>query len=126
VPLLVVSPFTTAGTVSGPIPANYPPDPCWTHDFGSILAFTEQNFYPAGSQQIAPPGFTYADSNTLDATCNGVSAVPLWEFFNGAFRGFTAITAPHPASFFENYYNTTNAAGVVPKPVGPDADDDDQ
>lgn len=130
VPLLVVSPYTKAPTVSGPIstwPPTYPPNPCWTHDFGSILAFTEQNFYPAGSRQIAPPGYSYADSNTLDASCNGSAVVPLWEFFNLAtIRMFTPITAPYSASYFENYYNTLRADGTLPVPTGPDGGDDDR
>jgi hypothetical protein len=131
VPLLVISPFTTAGTVSGALgpgvsyPPPYPPPTQWTHDFGSILAFTEQNFYPVGSRQIAPSGYTYADSNTFDSTYNGQTVVPLWEFFNGAFRSFTAISAPFNASYFENYYNTRRADGTLPKPAGPDADDND-
>ena len=130
VPLLVVSPYTPAATVSGPLspgspfPPPYPPNPCWTHDFGSILAFTEQNFYPAGSTEIAPSPYTYADGNTLDTVCNGNTAVPMWEFFTGPFRAFTAISAPHPASYFENYYNTAGSDGTYPKPTGPDNDGD--
>jgi phospholipase C len=127
VPLLVVSPYTTAGTVSGAFttwpPPNPPNNPCWIHDFGSILAFTEQNFYPSGSQSIAPPGYSYADSNTLDTQCQGQTVVPLWEFFNGPFRDFTEIPSPHPPSFFTGYYNTTGADGKKHIPQGPDADD---
>jgi len=41
VPLMVVSNWTPAGYVSGPISGtpSYPPPAEWTHDFGSILAF---------------------------------------------------------------------------------------
>jgi phospholipase C len=126
VPLLVVSPYTRAGTVSGPIstwPPTYPPPACWTHDFGSILAFTEQNFYLPGSRKIAPPGYTYADSNTLDSFCDGRPVVPLWEFFNEEFRAFTPITAQYSASYFENYYNTPAADGTLHTPTGPDDDE---
>jgi phospholipase C len=132
VPLLVVSPFTKAGTVSGPLvpavafPPKYPPPAQWIHDFGSILAFTEQNFYPAGTQ-IAPAGYTYADSNSFDVTFNGQTVVPLWEFFNnGSMRTFTPISAPYNASFFENYYNTDGPDGMRHFPQGPDKDDDDE
>lgn len=45
VPLLVVSAYTPAGYVSGAIsgPPACPPPPKCTHDFGSILAFIENN-----------------------------------------------------------------------------------
>jgi phospholipase C len=131
VPLLVVSPYTTAGTVSGalnptsPFPPPYPPNPCWTHDFGSILAFTEQNFYTAGNTQIAPSPYTYADSNSLDRVCQNQTVVPMWEFFNGPFRAFTPISAPYSATYFENYYNTPTASGTYPQPTGPDNDGDE-
>jgi phospholipase C len=131
VPLLVVSPYTKSGTVSGPLtiatsfPPPYPPPAPWTHDFGSILAFTEQNFYPAGTR-IAPAPYTYADANTFDTQFNGQTVVPLWEFFNnGSIRSFTPITAPYNAMFFENFYNSTGVGGVVHTPQGPDADDDE-
>jgi phospholipase C len=140
VPLLVVSPYTKAATVSGPLTPGAPfpppysgpytahpyPNPCWIHDFGSILEFTEQNFYPAGSTFIAPSPFTYADANSFDSVCNGQAVVPLWEFFNSStILPFTTIPAPHPASFFQNYFNTTNADGTYPKPLGADDDGDE-
>jgi phospholipase C len=143
VPMLVVSPYTKAGTVSGPLPAGYPPkwpppysgpytanpypNPCWIHDFGSILAFTEQNFYPARSRRIAPSGFVYADDNTFDTECNGTAAVPLWEFFNSStILPFTAISAPYAPTYFETYTSKKQADGTYPTLQGPDADDDDQ
>jgi phospholipase C len=132
VPLLVISPYTKAGTVSGPLsptgtfPPPYPPPPQWTHDFGSILCFTEQNFYPAGSAHIAPRPYTYADGNTFDSMYMGQTVVPLWEFFNSpTILPFTEISAPYPASFFQNYYNTPNANGQYPTPTGADDDGDE-
>jgi phospholipase C len=132
VPFLVVSPYTKAGTVSGPLaaaakfPPPYPPPPQWTHDFGSILNFTEQNFYPPSSRQIAPAPYSYADGNTFDTTYMGQTVVPLWEFFNSStILPFTTISAPHPATYFENYYNTTNADGTINTPLGADDDGDD-
>jgi hypothetical protein len=52
VPLLVVSSYTPAGTVSGAITLTptYPPNPQFTHDFGSILKFIENNW--TGLKQI--------------------------------------------------------------------------
>jgi len=131
VPLLVVSPYTKVGTVSGPLtaashfPPPYPPPPQWTHDFGSILNFIEQNFYPAGTQ-IAPAPYTYADANTFDTQFSGQTVVPLWEFFNnGSIRTFTPISAPYNAMFFENFYNPPPPGGVRQTPQDPDDDDDD-
>jgi phospholipase C len=120
VPLLVVSEYTSAGTVSGPVktfPVNYPPPAEWTHDFGSILAFIENNFSPKLGP-IAPQGFSYADQNTLDS--NNGKYVPLWEFFLGPQRPFTPINSQYSADYFMNYY-TNN-----PGPVSPDEGADDE
>lgn len=141
VPLLVVSPYTTPGTVSGALSSNTLPTlaqyvtlpAAWTHDFGSVLNFTEQNFYPAGTK-IAPTGYTYADSNTFDTSYGGQTVVPLWEFFTSPTKlPFTVITPninpatglPYTASFFETYYETDVKKGVVHKPQGPDNDGDE-
>ena len=75
VPLLVVSAYTPAGTVSNDI-----------HDFGSILRFVETNF---GLGRIGP-GY-YAD----------FWANPITEFFGLTTpRRFTTIAAPLGASYF--------------------------
>ncbi|MGB9492445.1 MAG: alkaline phosphatase family protein [Terriglobales bacterium] len=142
VPLLVASEYTTAGTVSGALSSNELPTlaqyadipPEWMHDFGSLLKFTEENFYPAGTK-IAPSPYTYADSNTFDTSYGGKKVVPLWEFFTSSTKlPFTAITPginpetgkPYTANFFETYYQTTDAAtGLVHKPTGPDNDGDE-
>ncbi|MFZ0480597.1 MAG: hypothetical protein WAL71_15770 [Terriglobales bacterium] len=112
--------------------ADIPPE--WMHDFGSLLKFTEENFYPAGTK-IAPSPYTYADSNTFDTSYGGKKVVPLWEFFTSSTKlPFTAITPginpetgkPYTANFFETYYQTTDAAtGLVHKPTGPDNDGDE-
>ena len=141
VPLLVVSPYTVPGTVSGALSsntlptlsqyANLPPE--WAHDFGSILNFTEQNFYPAGTK-IAPAGYTYADSNTFDTSYNGQTVVPMWEFFTSSMKlPFTYITPninpatglPYTDSYFETYYETDAITGAKHKPQGPDNDGDE-
>ncbi len=139
VPLMVVSPYTKPGTVSGALSSNTLPTlaqyanlpKAWTHDFGSLLKFTEENFYPKGTQ-IAPKGYTYADSNTFDTSYNGATVVPMWEFFNSpTVLPFTPITPgtnpttgqPYINSFFENYYVTQDqVTGAAHKPT--DADDD--
>jgi phospholipase C len=142
VPLLVASEYTIPGTVSGALSSNTLPTlvqyknlPAqWTHDFGSLLKFTEENFFPAGTK-IAPSTFTYADSNTFDTSYNGQTVVPLWEFFTSTTKqSYTAITPainpatgmPYTASFFETYYETSDAVtGVKHKPTGPDNDGDE-
>src|SRR5258708_4957112 len=142
VPLLVVSPYTSPGTVSGALSSNTVPTlaqyvnlpKAWRHDFASLLNFADQTFYPAVTQ-IAPTGYSYADSNTFDTSYKGQTAVPLWEFFTSypTVVPFTSITPgtnpvtnmPYTASFFENYYTTANpVGGVVPKPTGADDDGD--
>lgn len=141
VPMLVVSPYTKPGTVSGALSSNTVPTlaqyknlpPAWTHDFGSLLNFAEQNFYPAGTK-IAPSGYTYADSNTFDTSYGGQTVVPLWEFFTSTTKlPFTSITPninpmtgmPYTASYFETYYVTDEVTGTAHKPTGPDNDGDD-
>ena len=142
VPLLVASEYTAPGTVSGALSSNTLPTlsqyanlpPQWTHDFGSLLKFTEENFYPANTK-IAPGKYTYADSNTYDTTYNGATVVPLWEFFNSPKTlPFTAITPginpatglPYTASYFETYYEAKDAVtGAAHKPSGPDNDGDE-
>src|SRR5271165_1459913 len=141
VPLLVVSPYTQPGIVSGALSSNTLPTlaqyanlpHAWAHDFGSLLKFAEENFYPAGTR-IAPTGYTYADSNTFDTSYNGKTVVPMWEFFTSpTVVPFTAITPgtnpvtglPYDASFFEGYYtNADQVTGVEHKPIGADDDGD--
>jgi phospholipase C len=139
VPMLVVSPYTTPKTVSGALRSDVVPNSyanlpkAWTHDFGSLLKFTEQNFYPAGTQ-IAPTGYSYADSNTFDTIYQGQTVVPLWEFFTAsAPLQFTPITPtinpltgqPYTASYFEDYYEPSKMGGVAHVPTGPDNDGDE-
>jgi len=122
VPLLVVSEYTPAAYVSGALPS--PGASGFQHDFGSILAFTENNF---SLPPIAPTGFTYADQNTLDALYNKNQVVPLWDFFQASPRTFTPINPinpQHTASFFESYYETAQPGGL-PTPYGPEYGDED-
>jgi len=125
VPMLVVSNWTPAGYVSGAISGQptYPPNPEWTHDFGSILRFTENNFTQQGLNlpYIDLPDGGYADFNSLDAGQNH-QWVPLWDFFQGPQRNFThinPITGTHDASFFENYYYNN----PTEPPIGPENGD---
>jgi phospholipase C len=132
VPLLVVSPYTTPGTVSGALSSNTVPTlaqyanipKAWEHDFGSLLNFTEQNF---SLPPIAPAGYSYADSNTFDTSYNAQTVVPLWEFFTSPTKlAFTPISAPEPASYFESYYESKDAVtGVKHVPTDPDNDGDE-
>ena len=115
-PLLVVSAYTPAGHISG-ICQNgscqnkkFP----YEHDFGSILAFIENNF---GLGQIAPPNFSYADTNALDGAKGNI---PLSDFFPGPYRGFTSIlptNSQYDTNYFLNYYSITGT-----QPQGPDGD----
>ena len=76
VPLLVISPYTPAATVSNV-----------THDFGSILRFVEKVF----DLPLISPG-DFSDSRSDD----------LSDFFNFSAppRSFTPIAAPYPISYF--------------------------
>jgi hypothetical protein len=143
VPLLVVSEYTSPGTVSGKlssnaVPTSYPfvTNPLlkpWVHDFGSLLKFTEQNF---SLPTIAPPGYSYADANTFDTVYNGNPAVPLWEFFTSypTKLPFTSITPginpetgmPFTANFFQTYYQTADAVTGVRHVRAPDDDGDEE
>jgi len=132
VPLLVVSNWTPQGYVSGAIPS--PGAQGFQHDFGSILAFIENNFTQQGLNlpPIAPQTpvkYTYADQNTLDAVYNTEPAIPLWDFFQGPQRGFATIAplqTTQDANFFMSYYQTQQPDGTYPQPTGPeDGDPDD-
>ncbi len=87
----------------------------YIHDFGSILAFTEQNF---NLQHIDLINNGYADYNALDWD-SGHHTTPLSDFFSlyPGGRPFVFISATQSASFFQNYYATTGAT-----PTGPDTD----
>src|SRR5208337_1132617 len=122
VPLLVVSQYTW-GYVSGALPPYGPGAAGFQHDSGSILAFVENNF---NLGPIAPPPYTYADQNTLDAVYNKQPVVPLWDFFLGSPKGFVSIpTNPnYPASYFINFYQTTlPGQNQPPTPTGPEDGD---
>jgi len=116
VPLLVVSAFTPAGYVSGSIAQGGPGmQGAYIHDFGSLLAFIENNFTLG---HIAAPG--YADANAPDG---GNNNIPLSDFFTLTTpRDFVPISSGHSADFFTNYF-TVYAPGEVP--AGPDPDETD-
>src|SRR5262249_55314114 len=108
-PLLVVSAYARAGTVSGAGVAT--PD-CvnnnYCHDFGSILRFIENNW---GLSEVGFPDLlNYADHFAPD---NKSQNIPLSEFFNlpaNQPRSFHSISLP-PGSPTESYFR--NYTGEV-------------
>jgi hypothetical protein len=141
--MLVVSPYTKAGTVSGPLPAGYPPkwpppysgpytanpypNPCWIHDFGSILAFTEQNFYLPEAGRSHRLVSSTRTTIRLTRSATGRRRFHCGEFFDSStIIPFTAISAPYAPSYFETYTSKKQADGPYPTLQGPDADDDDR
>jgi hypothetical protein len=118
VPFLVVSPYTPDHHVSGAIMGtpSYPPPAQYTHDFGSILKFIEQNW---GLGEINPntqPEWDYADHFAMDN--NPPAYYSLGDFFQGSYRDFTGIPIDprYGPSYFSNY------PGVPEAPVD-DTDD---
>jgi phospholipase C len=110
VPLLVVSPYTQAGFVSGNLNTTGGQVFPYVHDFGSILDLVEKNFsLPVG--QIGPTNDRFADFHAPD---NQPGNIPLQEFFQFPWRGFTAITG---LSYDTTYFQTQGSLD------GPDADD---
>jgi phospholipase C len=122
VPLLVVSAYTPAGYVSGALPPyGNGEDPIHTHDFGSILAFIENNFLGSNAiGTIGPLQYPFADAFAPELSQN---VIPLADFFpNTQPATFVPITVPtgYGASYFQNYF-VNNPSQT---PDGPDADDD--
>jgi phospholipase C len=117
VPFLVVSEYTGAGYVSGGCTSDCPNEgPGNVHDFGSILAFIENNFGMLFIDQGGDSG--YADRNAPDGA-NG--NVPLSDFFELAYpRLFTNITPFYPPSTFEGFYDSGENT-----PTGPDGGSSD-
>jgi phosphoesterase family protein len=117
VPLLVVSPWTSAGYVSGPCDSTgcNNDKPPYRHDFGSILAFTEYNF---NMPFIDAVDKGYADFNAPD--WQPVGNLPLSDFFPlpvNQPRTFTHINTLKDYTFFQGFYNATNST-----PEAPDTD----
>jgi len=103
VPLLVVSAFTPAGYVSGPVAQGPLPTACPTvgtpypycHDFGSVLKFIENNF---GLGSEINPNYHYADFFAPDGP-NSLS-----DFFRlTSPRPFQSISLP-PGSPSDSYF----------------------
>jgi hypothetical protein len=91
-----------------------------------------RNFYPPGTQ-IAPAGYSYADSNPFDTSLPTADGVPLLEFFTSPTQPpFTSIAPtikpatgkPYTTRFFKNCYEPGQVGGVH-KPTGPDNDGDE-
>jgi hypothetical protein len=120
VPLLVVSPYTQAHTVSGACSGGtcQSDKPPYQHDFGSILAYTEKNFNLPTIDQGDSTG--YADLNAPDWKPAG--NIPLQEFFGSTYYNFTSINTSEPYTCFQNFGSCTGTTYV---PDGPDGDDGD-
>jgi phospholipase C len=126
VPFLVVSAYTPQGYVSGACGvANYPSCgsesnvPPYQHDFGSILAFVENNFLGQSAigtinSSVCPTGatgcFLFADANAPEWVAKPVHTnLPLGDFFglwqNGGPRTFDSIqiVGDFTPSYFQNY-----------------------
>ena len=133
VPFLAVSEYT--GTLSNGQYSGYVSGACgaapltscpnktqiYQHDFGSILAFTENNFNLPFIDQTPDKG--YADRNALDAYRGNIPLsdfFPLWTGPGATGRPFVNIPTPYPASFFQSYYTTQLPDGSYPVPTGPD------
>ena len=120
VPLLVVSAYTGVknqdGTYSGYVSGNtitqgevFP----YIHDFGSILAFTEQNFGIPIGEINAQNNYDFADGRAPDGAGGNI---PLADFFGLTKpRTFTTIPTYNPLTYYTN-----NPAG----PAGPGDDGD--
>jgi phospholipase C len=113
VPLLVVSPYTSphvsgaCGKGTGTDCPNFGRGPNYifgqyTHDFGSILAYTEWNF---GMPNIDQINNGYADWNAPDWSTDHRSHVPLSEFF-GSGRSFTNIKTPTDYTCFQTHHKS--------------------
>jgi hypothetical protein len=107
VPLLVVSAYTPAGYVSGKLPSPGETFP-YIHDFGSILAFIENNFLGSGAIGQINPQYQFADAHAPDGVGGNI---PLADFFTispSQPRPFQSITIPtawqgYDANYFLNY-----------------------
>ena len=108
VPFMVVSPYTPAGYVSGACQSPNCPNEAfpYVHDFGSILAFIENNFLGSGQIGQINPGYQFADAFAPDYKVRPLN-IPLADFFSLATpRSFQAITLPPgapDANYFINY-----------------------
>ena len=123
VPLLVVSAYMPPGYVSGALPPyGNGRDAIHTHDFGSILAFIENNFLGlSGIGTIGPTQYPFADAFAPELAA-GSGVIPLADFFPLTQpQNFVSITVPtgYDASYFQNYF----VNNPTQMPDGPDADD---
>ena len=115
VPMLVVSAYTPAHYVSGSWSGQgSPPTTCpiaitpqYCHDFGSILAFIENNFFGLTGIGTINPQYQSADGHAPDSAGGNI---PLSDFFPpGSPQQFRPISIPAgapDASYFINYMGT--------------------
>jgi len=122
VPFLVVSAYTPAGYVSGAIsgPSVYPPPAKYTHDFGSILAFIENNFGLAIGG--IGPQYQFADKWAPDGQPPNLSLADFFPISPSVPRTFVGIPVDplRGQSYFQEYFSVNQNE----TPDGPDADDD--
>jgi len=118
VPLLVVSPYTQAHYVSGALPSPGM-DLKHTHDFGSILAFTEQNF---NLPFIDGPPRRRLRRLQCARLGPATKQRPLSDFFGSTAYNFTSINTSEPYTCFQNFGSCTGTTYV---PGGPDSGDGD-
>jgi len=105
VPLLVVSAYTPAGYVSGKLPSPGETFP-YVHDFGSILAFIENNF-GLGIGKINPQ-YPFADNFAPDGVGGNIPLADFFSISRSQPRTFESITIPtawqgYDANYFLNY-----------------------
>jgi phospholipase C len=140
VPLLVVSPYTAAGYVSGDVRTNGESLP-YVHDFGSILNFIEYAFgqngqFLGGTSGIGDPHYPYADVFAPDGPNNakclpGQCPFGLSDFFGTPAKGFfktqRAFTFIKGTKYLSDCFINPNDKGcfgsTVP-PMGTDSDPD--
>jgi len=148
VPLLIVSPYTSAGYISGPTDTNHHTvneNPPYVHDFGSILGFIEAAFNlppydsngnggnKCGIEFTADPGcnYPYADYFAPDGAfecANGAcgpnwGGYPLADFFNLATprTTFVPITG---AKYGPTCFTNPTQVGCFPDSYPQEPDDD--
>ncbi len=132
VPMLVVSPYTKAGYVSGDI-RTQSKNPPYVHDFGSILNFIEYAFGQGGAPLAEiSPNYHYADYFAPDGPnnpkCAGQCPYGLSDFFGGfkTQRNFTFINGAKYATNCFIYPTASGCFGGTFTAMDPDNDAVDQ
>lgn len=115
VPLLVVSAYTPTGYVSGNTVTQGGEVFPYVHDFGSILAFIENNFGPGIGNINRSNNYPFADASAPDHNPN-IGNVPLADFFPlTSPRQYVSIPVPgawsgYGYNYFINYFTNGGQA----------------